>query len=231
MSDGVKYKVSPSELHAFAYCPRRYFFEINLQRRRGIRDLLRLLLGRLFHAVKGLSSKARGYAVEEAVEVIVGRVRITGRTDAFRVVGETLEVVERKSGRAPKGGAWVSDVLQASTYAVALARQRGVKEARIRVEYRDRSHTYVINDDLVALTIRAIDDLVLVKYHGIVPYPRRSPRRCASCPFRSICEELDKNIGADGEIYEPGSWLERISLIPPEQPKPEGESLSQADRP
>lgn len=225
MESRVKYKVTPSEVHKFVYCPRQYFFEHHLPRTMSLRERIRLLAGKLFHIIKSMTSKMKGYSVEERVEAIIGHVKIVGRADALKLEGEAAEVVERKSGKAPRKGAWASDVLQAALYALTLVKSGGVNEARIRIEYRDKAHSYVFNDDLAAMALRVIDDLILVKYHGLVPYPRRGPRRCAMCPFRSACEELDRSLEAPGELLEPGSWLEGIGLIPPNSPEAPGHSL------
>lgn len=209
------YKVTPSEVHKFVFCPRQYFFELHLPRRRGLREALRLLLGRLFHVAKGLSSRMSGYSVERRVETLIGNVRLVGRADAVKREDGVVEVIERKSGRAPRRGAWASDVLQAAIYALILIREEGASEARIKIEYRDKAHSYVLDEDLAAMASRVLDDLILVKYYGIVPYPRRGPKRCASCPFRDVCEKLDEKLKPPGDIVEPGSWLEGIGLIPP----------------
>ncbi|WP_460123752.1 CRISPR-associated protein Cas4 [Stetteria hydrogenophila] len=206
-------------MHSFAYCPRRYFFELYLPQPLGLRKRFRLFLGRLFHVVKGLLGRTKGYLVEKRVEAVVGGVRILGRSDAVRLNGDTVEVVERKSGRAPRGGAWVSDVLQAALYALSFLRNGSAREARVAIEYRNGAYFYKLDSDLAALAFQVIDDIVLVKYHGVVPHPRRSPRRCASCPYREVCEELDRALEAPGEVYEPGSWLEGMSLIPPVAPE------------
>ncbi len=224
MESSTKYKVTPSEVHKFVYCPRQYFFEHHLPRVVGFRERIRLLFGRIFHFLRSIPSRLRGYTVEERVEAVVGHVRIVGRADALRLRGGAAEVVERKSGRAPRKGAWASDVLQAAMYALSVLRSRGASEAKITIEYRNGSHSYILDDDLTAMALRVIDDLILVKYHGLVPYPRRGPRRCAICPFRSACEELDRSLEAPGELFEPGSWLEGIGLIPPNSPEALGRS-------
>ncbi len=225
MESSAKYKVTPSEVHKFVYCPRQYFFEHHLSRTMSLREQVRLFLGKLFHIIKSLTSKMRGYSVEEKVVAFVGNIKIVGRADALKLEGEAAEVIERKSGKAPRKGAWASDVLQAAIYALTLIRSGSVSKARIKIEYRNKAHSYVFNEDLAAMALRVIDDLILVKYHGLVPYPRRGPRRCTKCPFRSACEELDKSLEAPGEVLEPGSWLEGIGLIPPNSPEALGHSL------
>ena len=207
--------VKPSEVHTYAYCPRLYFFEIHSGRHRGPRERLRMLLGAILHRVLGVALRLRGYRVEEPLSAELGGVRVVGRADAVRIEDGAVSVVERKSGRAPRRGAWASDVLQAAVYAILALRAEGASRATLRLEYRNGSRVYELGDDLVSAALRAVDEVVLVKYHGIVPYANRGPRRCARCPFRGPCEELDRGLEDVGEVYEPGAWLGGLSLIPP----------------
>ena len=56
----------------------------------------------------------------------------------------------------------------------------------------------------VADLVRILDEIVLVKNHGILPYPKRGKVKCSVCPFREPCFSLD----TEEEVVEPGSWLE-----------------------
>jgi len=204
---GRRIVVTPSEVHEFAYCPRLYFFNVHVGRERGLRERLRLLLGRLYHAIFSLRDRAAGRSVEESIEVeLGGGVVVRGRPDAFSVEDGRVLVVERKSSRPPRSGAWMSDAAQASVYAFMLTMIYGAREARIRVEYPGASRETVLDPERVALVSRLIDDIVAVKVHGIVPWAARSERKCSRCPFRRECEILDE-VDVDGELYEPGSWL------------------------
>ena len=70
-----------------------------------------------------------------------------------------------------------------------------------------------LDSEKVALLISIIDDIVLVKKYGIVPYANRSPRRCARCPYRSLCEELDRELDpGDDSLYEPGSQVAQSAI-------------------
>jgi len=196
--------VYPSEIHKFAYCPRQYFFTLYLPQPVPLSRRLRMLLGTIYHIVKAWLSKRKGYAAEERVEKRVGAVLIRGRPDAYRVSEGTIEIVERKSGKGPRRGVWISDALQATAYGFVL--YRGTERVLLRVEYRSGSRVGVLDSEKIGLLLRVIDEIVLVKRHGIVPYANRSPARCAKCPYRDLCEELDRELSAEN-LYEPGSWL------------------------
>ncbi len=202
---GEKIVVRPSEIHEFVYCPRLFFFDTHLGRERTLRERLRLLLGRLYHALLGLPDRLRGRIVEETLEVDLGRVIIRGRPDAYSIEDGLARVVERKSSRPPRRGVWSSDSAQALTYAFMLARLHGV-EAEASVEYPTRRARARLDEEKVYYILRLIDDIVLVKAYGIVPKALRSPGKCARCPFREVCEALDEDLDVD--VYEPGEWLE-----------------------
>ena len=210
------YIVYPSELHEFAYCPRLYFFHRYMPRRKGLRERLRLFLGGLYHLIRGYIDRIRGYSVEEIIEARLGTIILRGRPDSYLIEGDTVRIVERKSGRAPRRGAWVSDVLQGATYAFILAFLREAREAEIRIDYRDSSWSYRLDVGISSMMLKAIEDLIEVKYHGIVPAAKRGPRKCLKCPYSSQCRLLDETLEVPEEgLYEPGSWLAGLNLIPP----------------
>ncbi len=200
-----KIVVRPSEIHEFVYCPRLFFFDYYLGRERRLGERLRLLLGRLYHALLGLPDRIRGRLVEDTLEVDLGKVVIRGRPDAYSLGDDRALVVERKSSKPPRRGVWSSDSAQALTYAFMLARLHGV-EVEASVEYPTRKARTRLDEEKINLIMKIIDDIVLVKAYGIVPKALRSPGKCGRCPFRDICEALDR--GLDVEVYEPGDWLE-----------------------
>jgi len=204
----------PSEIHKLGYCPRLLFFEYNLPRRRGPWEVIRLLLGRIYHAILAVPLRLRGYSTENRMETRLGNVVLRGRADAVLLRGDKAIVIERKSGRGPRREAWPSDVLQAGSYGVILARNSDVNEVILEIRYRERSYRYILDSSISSAVLRAVDDVVKIKYWGIVGYPRRSKGRCSRCPFREVCEELDKALSPpdEGEIYEPGEWVERERL-------------------
>ena len=78
----------------------------------------------------------------------------------------------------------------------------------LTVEYRSGPRTAELTSERLALLVKAIDEIVMVKVYGIVPYANRSPARCSKCPYRSLCEALDRELDpGDGSLYEPGRWV------------------------
>lgn len=224
----MKYIVRPSDLHTLGYCPRLLFFESHLARKRGLAERLRLVLGRLYHALLSLPLRLRGFHVEEPMEAALGRVLLRGRSDALIVEGGRAHIVERKSGKAPRRRAWDSDILQAAAYGVIALRKGIASEALFTIAYRTGSYTYELDPPTAAAILRAVDDVVAIRYWGVVGHARRSPRKCARCPYREACEALDRELAPPpgGEIYEPGAWLEEERLSPPEPEASREESAS-----
>ena len=194
--------IFPSEIHSFAYCPRKYFFQTYLEAKPGLRQRVRMLLGTIYHAIKAFISRRRGYTVETRVERRLGNIVIRGRPDAYRV-GENgvVEIVERKSGKGPRKGVWISDMLQVSAYGLVLSGKG--ERVLLRVEYRSGSRISELDTSKVAFLMDVIRDLVLVKKYGIVPAASRTEAKCSKCPFREVCEELDKVLWSE-DLYEPG---------------------------
>lgn len=204
-ASGLRITVYPSEIHEYTYCPRLYFFNTHIGKDHTLRERLRLALGRLFHLAKSIPDRLQGMKVEETREAWLGNVRLRGRPDSYTVEGDTLRVVERKSGRSPRSGAWISDVLQATAYTVILSGGT-IRDAVIEVHYRDGKRVVRVNEDLIGFLTDTIDEIVLVKLHGIVPAPLRSDRKCTRCAFRDICYSLDEDL-PQANLYEPGAWL------------------------
>ena len=203
--------VRPSDIHTYAYCPRLFFFESHMVRRRGVLERLRLLLGRVFHRLFYLYDLLRGYKEEVELSATMGSVTIRGRADAVKRGPDRLVVVERKSSSPPARGAWASDVLQAAAYAYALKAGGSEQPIEIDVVYPGATRRLLFTSDLASMLAKAIDELVLVKEHGIVPAPKRG-KRCLRCPYREPCELLDQYLYAD-EVYEPGDWLRELNVI------------------
>lgn len=210
-----EYIVLPSELHSFVYCPRYYFFERFMPHKRTLAERLRLFLGRLFHIFHGLFDKFRGYNVENPIVVSIGKVKIVGRPDSYMIKNDYLEVIERKSGKAPRRGAWLSDVVQASTYAFALSfnSERDLS-TKIKIQYRNKTVTYDFNSDLVNIVLKVIEDLILVKYYGILPAANKG-KRCEKCPFREFCTLLEEDPSLNElreNLLEPGGWIAHMKV-------------------
>ncbi len=198
--------VYPSEIHSFAYCPRKYFFSLYMPAIPPFTTRLRMFLGTLFHLIKGVFSKMKGYKIEERIEYSLGNVKLRGRPDAFRKNGTQLEIIERKSGKGPRKGVWLSDSLQVTAYGLMLKGEH--EDVLLKVEYRRASRISKLDSEKIGLLMRVLDDIVLVKKHGIVPYADKKPSKCLKCPFKEICDLLDEMKDPEGEeIYEPGSYI------------------------
>ncbi len=196
--------VRASEIRLYTYCPRLYFFETHVKARKPFKILVRMLLGKLLHLVQGVLAKLRGYRVEELLEADVGGVRLIGRPDYYVARGSTAVVIEFKSGYGPRNGAWLSDVMQVTAYATVLARL-GYTSVYGIVRYRRSSYAFKVTSEHIVKLLKLIDDIILVRNHGLVPYPLRSPRKCLACTYKLECFAMDRMFNV--ELEEPGSWL------------------------
>ena len=136
---------------------------------------------------------------------------IRGRTDAIKRGPDRVVVVERKSSSPPARGVWVSDALQAAAYALALRAEGVGQPMEIDIVYPGSTRRLALSTELASMVARAIDDLVLVKEHGVVPAAKRG-RRCERCPYREPCELMDQRLYADG-LFEPGEWLKGLNVL------------------
>ncbi|WP_083773998.1 CRISPR-associated protein Cas4 [Acidilobus saccharovorans] len=205
--------IRPSDLHTFGYCPRLAFFELYMPRRRGLLEILRLFIGRAFHAMFMLRDKVKGYISEHDLVLSLNEnVMIVGRADAIKVAEGKAHIIERKSSKAPRKGAWVSDIIQAGAYGLMVARNYRPQEITVEVRYPTASRVFKFDSRLSALVLKAIDDYLLVKKNGILPAAKRG-RRCNSCPYREACFLLDLEGEEAKNLEEPGSWLIDIDTI------------------
>jgi len=207
--------VRPSEIHSYVYCPRQFFFSHYMGRAPGLFERLRLLLGSLYHAVAGFIDKMRGYSVEEPITVDLGRVVMRGRPDSYMIGDDgTAVIIERKSGRGPRRGAWASDVLQAAAYAFMVLRRGMASKARLRIEYLGGGGaTYDLEYEHVSLVLKAVEDIVYVKAYGVLPAANRSEAKCRACPFRRECYLLDEGLDdIEGDLVETGEWVKKLRI-------------------
>ncbi|MEB2793842.1 MAG: CRISPR-associated protein Cas4 [Caldisphaeraceae archaeon] len=211
--DNEKVTIYPSEIHTYFYCPRMYFFETFIKKRRGFFSTLRLLIGRAFHFSFRLRDITKKFSYEVPLETSLGNVKIRGRPDAFRIDGNEAYIIERKSSKAPYRGAWASDVMQATAYGIIISREKEIDEIKIEIRYPTKKRLFSLDSYLVSNALKAISDMVLVKRYGIVPFANRG-NRCKKCPYREECFLLDKNV--EVELVEVGEWIKKISLLNPE---------------
>nr|MEB3859656.1 hypothetical protein [Desulfurococcales archaeon] len=57
---------------------------------------------------------------------------------------------------------------------------------------------------------KALEDMVYIKKHGILPVALRSPSKCNKCAFRDPCYSIDEELTEEHReaLYEVGSWLQ-----------------------
>ncbi len=136
---------------------------------------VRMLLGKLWHLLVEIFMKGEK---EVGVKGEINGMEVVGRAD-----GVTDDaVIELKSGRGPKDGAWYGDYLQALTYAYLFNKNK------IIIKYRDSEVVIeVTEDDFERLKIEVERYKLIVE--GYLPPPKRS-KWCEKCPFKDLCEEL-----------------------------------------
>ncbi len=205
--------IHPSELHSYFYCPRVYFFETHMKKKRGFLKRIRLLLGSIFHYTFRLRDIIKHYSYEIPVETDLGNVIIRGRPDAFKIEENSAYIIERKSSKPPYKGAWISDIMQAAAYGVILIREKDLKNAKIEIRYPNKSRVFDLNSELTSMLFKALDEMILIKYYNILPYAKRG-NRCNKCPYRNECFSLDDELeNYINDLIEPGKWVEGLNMI------------------
>ncbi len=144
------------------------------------------------------------------METVIGNVRLRGRPDSYKIIDDKLVIVERKSSRKPKQGAWISDLMQATAYSIILLNRNKerVRDIELEMHYRGGIHKYRVDTDSIHMLLKILDDIIEVKKHGILPVALRSERKCNKCPFREVCYMIDSSNPVNTEeLYETGFWL------------------------
>ncbi|MEB3756498.1 MAG: CRISPR-associated protein Cas4 [Desulfurococcales archaeon] len=200
-----KITFTPTEIKTFFYCPRLYFFELYLRKKPPVERRIRMVLGSFYHMMKKYISLLKGREAEKTVSAELGNYILTGRMDALEVREQEVVIHEYKSGKGPREGAWLSDYMQALTYAFINIR-KGSNRVRIELHYRAKTVNFGIDSESVELLLRALSDMYLIKKHGILPDPNPTPRKCIKCPYREVCEKISE----DGAI---ASWVKEISPV------------------
>lgn len=186
--------VYPSRLNVLGYCPRKLFFDIHAPAKPRLRVRLRLLLGKVLHALRGLAK--RGYAKEELVSAEVPElgVVLVGRPDGYRVLDDHVLLEEFKSTRMPSREnqygvrAWLGDMLQAMAYSYILEKKHG-KPVRAFVCYLDGRVEVKLDRELL---LRYLELYKYVVGHGVLPDGRGrcSPR----CQYLGVCGLVDSEL-------------------------------------
>ncbi|MEM2629305.1 MAG: CRISPR-associated protein Cas4 [Acidilobaceae archaeon] len=198
--------ITPSEVRTYTYCPRLYFFEVHVKLGKPLKSKIRMLLGRILHYFREIIARLRGFTVEELIEVDIGPYIMRGKPDYYRVEDGEVFIVEVKSSRGPHTGAWFSDYMQGVAYGFILSRvRRNIREVNVEIKYMRSTARIKVNSEHIALLARILDEINIIKVHGILPYPNRSQAKCNRCIYRDICFKLDEYLEVN--IEEPGSWI------------------------
>ncbi|MCX8195682.1 MAG: CRISPR-associated protein Cas4 [Acidilobaceae archaeon] len=203
----MKPKVYPSELRLYHYCPRLLFFETHMGRGRvGLLKRLDLFIRSLIHAAAGLWARLKGMRVEEPMEADMGAYVLKGRPDQYSIRDGEALVVELKTSRKPREGAWLGDYLQALSYVLILKEKGAAKRARVGIKYLDGSASFEVKEEHLELARKAAFEVMLTK-EGVIPFANRSDRRCSRCAYREECEAL-------GDLWgEMGEWVKERRVI------------------
>ncbi|MCE4614743.1 MAG: CRISPR-associated protein Cas4 [Desulfurococcales archaeon] len=200
-----KIAFTPTEIKTYFYCPRLYFFELYIKEKPSIKRRIRIALGSLYHILKKYISILRGREAEKTISVELGNYVLTGRMDALEIREQEVIIHEYKSGKGPREGAWLSDYMQALTYAFINIR-KGSNNVRIELHYRAKTVNFTVDSESVELLLKALSDMYLVKKYGVFPDPNPTPRKCSKCPYRKTCEKLSEDDAL-------GSWVKEISPV------------------
>ncbi|MDP8003494.1 MAG: CRISPR-associated protein Cas4 [Caldisphaera sp.] len=205
--------IYPSEIHSYFYCPRVFFFEKHLKKKPSLMNRFRLFLGTLFHLSFRIRDVIKRYSYEIPLETDLGNVKIRGRPDAFKIDNELAYIIERKSSKSPYKGAWISDIMQATAYGIIITREKQLSQAKIEIRYPNDKRYFLMDSKLTSLVLKGIDDMILIKYYGILPYAKRG-NRCKTCPYRDECFMLDEDMDDyKNDLFENGSWIEKLNLL------------------
>jgi CRISPR-associated exonuclease Cas4 len=174
-----------SMLNAFAYCPRRFYYEYVLG------EMLvneHVLEGQLRHerADAGGTTHLDDTTVLRSLRVYSDRLRLIGMVDVVEDGPDGLVPVEYKKG---KGGRWLNDHLQLCAAALCLEERRRQPISHGFVFYfgpRRRVRVDFIAS-LRALTEQAVADARALARSGRLPPPLVDDRRCRDCSLEPLC--------------------------------------------
>jgi len=193
--------VRASDLHKFAFCPRRFFFDMVFQAKPPLSSRLRMMLGKLlhfFHHVFRLRWRR-----EELLKAYVEELdlHLVGKPDCFKDCGEYILLEEFKSGRAPRSnthpavvnGAWRSDFIQLQAYAYILRKTFG-KPVKMQLRYVDR--TVEVSED-ATLLMETLSHFKSVVEDLVFPDPYYVGGNCAKCTYQQVCQQLRESLHAE----------------------------------
>jgi len=195
---GKSIVLHPSTLADFVYCPRLPFFNHYRLAKPGLKERLRLLLGKLYHFFKlGFEEGVKDELIEVDVKEVEG-VKLAGRPDCYRLEDEVIILEEVKSGRAPRRlgrfhvKAWDSDVIQALAYAYMLQSKYN-KQVLLVIRYRDGAAFFNFTEELRQGLIKTIIDYRDMVNHKLLFDVKRTAK-CSRCRYDRLCELLEEEL-------------------------------------
>lgn len=190
-----------SHLNAYAYCPRRFYYEFALG------EMIvneHVLEGQQLHErVDATGSRARDEKVQlRRVYVCAPRLGLVGYCDLLEIENAEIGVdllaaakdgkvypVEYKKGKL---GKWVSDHTQLCAQALALEEVLQLEAGCIRHGYvfyisSARRDEVAIDEALRAATLSALAEARCVAALDIPPLPITNWRKCRDCSLEPLC--------------------------------------------
>lgn len=182
-----------SQLNAYCFCPRRFYYEHVLGEWRENEHTLRGTIRHERAHAPGQESRPERLETR-AVAVHSDRLRIVGRLDVLEERSGALTPVEYKSGRRGPRGAWRNDAVQLCALALCLEEQTGERiEAGVLFTFEDRARTKVRFDE----ALRAETERVIAEAHALADSPIIPPpvysRRCEGCSLKPLCLPQEVN--------------------------------------
>jgi CRISPR-associated protein Cas1 len=172
-------------LHALAYCERLFYLE-EVEEIRVADEAV--FAGRTLHAELDEPGDIADLTLESST------LGIRGRLDALRSRDGTVFPVEHKRGRSRRSqtgaaGAWDTDVLQVSAYALLLEEHlaRPVSEARVRYHGDNVTVRVPIDEEARAAVTRAVTRARELARTPVRPPVTTEENRCVRCSLAPVC--------------------------------------------
>ncbi len=203
-----KVYITPTEVKTFFYCPRLLFFQLYLGKKMTLKHKIRAKLGSFYHTIKHIMNTLRGIEAEKDVTLELGRYVLKGRIDALEEGADKILIHEYKSGSGPRRGAWLSDYMQALTYAfISIKNSSRGKDVIFKLHYRSKTLDFNVDSESVNLLLDAMSDIYIIKKYGVLPDPNPSPAKCSKCPYRDICQSLQPDEALSSWVKSLGSVI------------------------
>lgn len=197
-------------LHAFAYCPRLFYFQ---EVERIDAPDARVFAGRHLHAALEADEDGEAVAVDLASETL----GLVGRVDCLRRRDGSHLPYEHKRGKPARDAdntprPWPSDRLQVVAYAVLLEQAFGelVPEARVRYHAANVTVRVSIDEAARADLTAALAEAARLRESTDRPAITENPRLCEKCSLAPVC--LPEEVRQDREPER-----DPVRLFPPDR--------------